>query len=177
MTRLAFAYLCRYSKADLMKHLIFSLMILLVISSCSSDAKVSNEEAQENAQVDVVPDRMLTMEIEGMVCEMGCGSSIRKELVGLGGVSAVEFDFEEERASNTAKIAFDKDKVSVDEIVKAIGEINKGQFTVGKVSSETLQESHVHQNESAHAEEKAQTEVQSVGFEIPNLLDFFAEIM
>lgn len=160
-----------------MKQLAFFVMIIFAVAACSTEVEETNGQQEESVQTDVVPDRMLTMEVEGMVCEMGCGSSIRKELINLGGVSAVEFDFEEERASNTAKIAFDKDKVSVDEIVKAVSSINKGQFSVGKVSSEAIQQNHVQQDEATGADETSQAEMQSVGFEIPNLLDFFAEII
>jgi copper chaperone CopZ len=160
-----------------MKQFTITLVLLFALASCSSEVEGTPAAHEETVQTDVVPNRVLTMEIEGMVCEMGCGASIRKELVGLGGISTVEFDFEEDRASNTAKIAFDKDQISVDQIVKAVSAINKGQFNVGKYSSETLEENHVSHEASEGHEESTQAEIKSVGFEIPNLLDFFAEIM
>ena len=70
-----------------------------------------------------------------MTCVMGCGASIRKELFATNAVCSVEFDFEKGRKSNTAKIAFDKDKITVDKIVELVSKMNEKQFKVGKTSS------------------------------------------
>ena len=76
------------------------------------------------------------MEIEGMTCVMGCGASIRKELYTTKAVSSVEFDFKEDRKINTAKIAFDSAKISIDEMVSIISNMNEKQFSLGKISEE-----------------------------------------
>lgn len=159
-----------------MKHLFLFVSLLFFVSACSTDASNPTDEANVNNEAEVVPDRLLTMQIDGMVCEMGCGGSIRKELNKLAGVSAVEFSFEEERKTNTAKISFDKDKTTVDAIVKAISALNDGQFKIGEISSESLSSHHVNQGEQTSNEE-TKVEVSSSSFETPNLLDLLASII
>ena len=79
-----------------MKNSLFIVVTALVLSSCSTESNNANntseKEVEEKTEA-VIPNRMLTMEIDGMVCQMGCGGSIRKELKAIGGISSVEFDF------------------------------------------------------------------------------------
>ena len=101
-----------------MRQILFSIALITLVSACSSNVNLdSGQNVASSVEKQIVPNRLLTMEIDGMVCEMGCGSSIREALNGLEGVSSVEFDFIEERATNIAKISFDKNRVSVDEMV------------------------------------------------------------
>ena len=89
------------------------------------------------------------MEVSGMMCVMGCGSSIRKELYQTKGVSEVEFDFEEERETNVAKIKFDKNIVSIEEMVNIVNTMNENQFTVGNTSSSSLEQESPNTTEGA----------------------------
>ena len=153
----------------------------LMLGSCSSDAPVqtaAKEQALSSAKV--VPDRVLSLEIEGMVCKMGCGGAIRKELKATGAVADCEFDFEEDRAINTAKIAFNKDKISADEIVKIISTMNEKQFTVGKTSTSEieLQEANLREEPStSSSEETAKIKVSETSFKMPDLLKLFSRLI
>lgn len=158
-----------------MKHLTLFFSLLFFVSACSTDTS-NAPEASTNNETEVIPDRLLTIQIDGMVCEMGCGGSIRKELTKLAGVSAIEFDFEEERKTNTAKISFDKDKTTVDAIVKAITTLNDGQFKIGEISSESLSAQHVNQSND-ESNEAPNVEVAASSYQMPNLLDFLASIV
>ncbi len=160
-----------------MKKLFFAVAVLLIAGACSSDENsVSQANVQETQETEVIPDRVLTMEINGMVCKMGCGSSIRKELTSIEGVSSVEFDYEDDRQTNMAFVSFDKDMTNADDIVKAVTTVNNGQFTVGKTSSESLDTKHV--EHSVNTTEKESTmDVSSTSIEIPNLLDLLSEII
>ena len=93
-----------------MKKIVFVLTTGILLSACSSEQEKVNTETIEAKTTDVVvnPNQLLTMEIDGMVCQMGCGGAIRKGLKDTKGVASVEFDFEEERKTNVAKIAYDK---------------------------------------------------------------------
>jgi len=159
-----------------MKHLALFFSLLFLVSACSTEKSNPSDEVNATSENEVVPDRLLTMQIDGMVCEMGCGGSIRKELTKLAGVSAVEFNFEEERQTNTAKVSFDKDKTTVDAIVKAISGLNNGQFKIGEISSESLNAHHVDQSSEESSEER-KVEVSSTTIEMPNLLDLLASIV
>ena len=129
----------------------YTLLIALVLSyifvSCSSetpeksDSKSQNMHTQiEEPSYDIVANRLLKMDLEGMVCQMGCGGAIRKELNATGAVANCDFNFEEGRAVDVATISFDENKISSEKIVQIVSEINDGQFDVGAVSSEAIAE-------------------------------------
>ena len=110
-----------------MKKIVFVLTTGILLSACSSEQEKVNTETIEAKTTDVVvnPNQLLTMEIDGMVCQMGCGGAIRKGLKDTKGVASVEFDFEEERKTNVAKIAYDKSIVSSEELITTLyGEQN-----------------------------------------------------
>jgi copper chaperone CopZ len=101
---------------------------------------------------------------------MGCGSSIRKELYNTKGVSEVEFDFEEDRKTNIAKIKFDKNKVSVEEMVSIVNTMNENQFKVGKTETENINTKnskeeviHTHSSDKNESHEIIKTSSSSFG--------------
>jgi periplasmic mercuric ion binding protein len=149
-------------KRQKMKKIIYFL-ISLVVLSCNSESKkeITRKEhvkTQQDNSSKVNPNKQLTIEIDGMSCVMGCGSSIRKELYATKGVSEVEFDFEEERTTNIAKIKFDKDLVTVDEMVRILNTMNENQFKVGKTTTENIEISHLYQDENSEEEESHTSE-------------------
>lgn len=160
------------------------LAALLLIQACGSNntpVKTTEKQAKTEAPA-VVPDRLLALEIDGMVCKMGCGGSIRKELKATGAVASCEFDFEEERATNTAKIEFDKSKITADQIVAIISKMNENQFTVGKTTTTDLSAADasntaVEETENSAAGEKAKIKVSEPSFEFPNLLKLLSRII
>lgn len=122
------------------KQILFIASFLLLLSCTSNDKPVVVRKKSCKAKTifdcsSVEADRMLSMEIKGMSCVMGCGASIRKELLSTKAVCSVEFDFEENREFNTAKIAFDKDKITTDQLVVLISKLDDKKFTVGETSS------------------------------------------
>jgi copper chaperone CopZ len=110
----------------------------MLCGACSSDNSpvITHKESKEIGPKHLKANRILSIDIEGMTCVMGCGASIRKELFSTNAVSSVEFDFKEGRKTNIAKIAFDKDKISVDKIVELLSKLNEKQFKIGATSSE-----------------------------------------
>ena len=116
-----------------------ALLLFFFIAGCTSQEKpvfIKKETHTDAKQNKVASNKLLSMEIEGMTCVMGCGASIRKELYTTKAVSSVDFDFKEGRKMNTAKIAFDSAKISIDEIVSIISNMNEKQFSLGKISEE-----------------------------------------
>jgi copper chaperone CopZ len=65
-----------------------------------------------------------------MVCEMGCGSSIRKALKDTKAVDRCSIDFKDERKVNVATISFDSTAITKDKIVTIISTLNDKQFKV-----------------------------------------------
>ena len=125
-----------------MKSLFISLLSISILASCArKEEKVflrKESHSASNTTKSVKPNSILTMKIDGMTCMMGCGASIRKELYATNGVKSVDFDFEEGRETNTAKIAFDDSKITDKKMIELISNMNEKQFTVGETKVEPL---------------------------------------
>lgn len=164
-----------------MKKIVFIGFIVLGITACSeaptsqeSNKELVSEHNEEVTEV-VVANSVMTMEVDGMVCKMGCGGGIRKELKATGGVSLVEFDFEEERKSNIATIYFDQAKISSEEMIKVVSEMNDKQFKVGETSIDDYAEANSDEDEStSSSNSETVIESYSPSVELPNLLDLLS---
>ena len=117
--------------------------ILLFIASCQSDAP---QNAQIDSQkLDVIAeekkpdaDYQCVAKVSGMVCKMGCGATIRKELTNLKGVSRVAVDYKEDREEQIISIFYNSSFHDEKDIYAELEKINNGQFTVGTTKSERL---------------------------------------
>lgn len=165
-----------------MKNLVVAFSAVVVLGACSSEPEVIHlrtEKGKKETKAPVAANRVLTMEIEGMTCEMGCGGSIRKELKATGGVARVEFvDFTEGAKKQTARVSFDTNKITVDEMVKIVTTMNDKQFTVGKTSSVTI-DAPATTSTTATPEESEDDKVRisETSFQIPNLLDILSSFV
>jgi copper chaperone CopZ len=162
-----------------MKSLIVIVAGLLVISSCAGEAEKIHLRTEKGEQVEtakVTANAMLTVEIKGMMCEMGCGGSIRKELKSTGAVARVQYDFEEDRALNTAMISFDSTQISAAEMLKRIQKMNEKQFTIGKQKVEALTESKS-DSKAVGSNDEASVNMEETTFRIPNLLNILKDLV
>lgn len=125
-----------------MKSLFISLLSICILVSCTNkEEKVflrKESYSGSNTTKSVKANSILIMKIDGMTCMMGCGASIRKELYATNAVKNVDFDFEEGRETNTAKIAFDDSKITEKKMIDLISKMNEKQFTVGDTKVEPL---------------------------------------
>lgn len=120
--------------------LIFSSLTLFFIS-CSNEPNVVHlrtVKGQRKEVAKVNANRLLSVEIEGMSCEMACGGSIRMNLKATGAVDRVQFDFTDGRKIQTASIAYDDTQITETEILKLIENMNEHQFKTHKHSTEEL---------------------------------------
>ncbi|MCH2225406.1 MAG: heavy-metal-associated domain-containing protein [Crocinitomicaceae bacterium] len=163
-----------------MKKIIFSFTIVGLLVACSESPKnTSSDNTEHSTSIAVIPNSVATIEIDGMVCQMGCGASIRKELTATGGVSNCEFDFKEGRKTNVATVAYDNEAISEEELIKLVSTINDNQFTVGSTESTELEELH-EASEETNTNNSDQTNVEmssSSGIEIPNILKVFSDFL
>lgn len=112
-----------------MRYFLVSISFFLVFVACTTQApKKSITSTPNTKEVSVVANDSVILYVEGMVCKMGCGGSIRKELKNTHAVEKCSFDFEEDRKENTATIYFDSTKISVNSIIKHIESLNDKQF-------------------------------------------------
>ena len=163
-----------------MKKIFLFVMLGLILTACSSEVQVDSNQTQDevsNAEL-VLPNRLLTVEIEGMVCEMGCGGSIRKDLKATGGVSDVTFDYKEDRNTNFVAVTYDSQRITEQEMIERLSDLNEGQFTVGITEWEEFQAENSKQNNGTKSSEDSKIDVaSSSGLEIPNLLDLLSGLL
>lgn len=151
-----------------MKRLL-TFTLLLTLFSCS-DSSLKNKDKKEQV---AISNETLVTEVEGMVCSMGCGGSIRKELKSTGAVSRVEVDFDEEKEKQTVKITYDNRLISKKEIVERIEKLNKGQFSVSVIGSTFVENSNSEKSSSV----EPKVNVSETSFEVPSLLDILSSIV
>lgn len=151
-----------------MKQLIRFILVVSLFSC--SDSNMNNESKKEQV---AVSNETLVTEVEGMVCSMGCGGSIRKELKSTGAVSRVEVDFDEEKVKQIVKITYDNHLLSKNEIVERIEKLNKGQFSVNIIGSTFIENS----DTESSSFEKPKVNVSETSFEVPSLLDILSSIV
>ena len=167
----------------MMKNLVLVISSAVILGACTSEPKVIHlrtEKRQKETSVKVIANRVLSIEIEGMTCEMGCGGSIRKELRATKGVARVEFiNFDEKKKIQNAKISFDTNIITADEMVKIITTMNDKQFKVGKMSSEAITSAcRISSEKVCSSHEEIETiEVSEARIALPNLIDILAGIV
>ena len=117
--------------------------IVLFVVACQSDASnnasievQTQEELTEQKKPEA--DYQCVAKVSGMVCKMGCGGAIRKELTNLKGVSRVAVDYEENREEQIISVFYNSRFHNEEEIYAELEKINKGQFTIGATKSESL---------------------------------------
>lgn len=164
-----------------MKTIVYALTSLLILGACSSEPNVIHlrtEKGQKNIKNTVVANQILTVEVEGMTCEMGCGGSIRKELKATGGVNRVEFiEFTEGQKKQTAKISYDKNKVTADEMTEIIRTMNDKQFKVKTINTESIVAENTNQIENRSNSEEEKVKISTSFFILPNLFDILSRFV
>lgn len=171
-----------------MRTISFSVILsflVLSIYSCSKTSEADNLQVPPKTDVAiVVPNKLLSLEISGMTCEMGCGSEIRKKLIATGAVERVKFDFKMGREVNKAEISFDNTKISEDKIAEIVSLMNDNQFSVGESTTVDYENA---ENKNAAATNSSSKKIsvaisdvepsESFGFKIPNLIDLLVSVL
>ncbi len=95
-------------------------------------------------------ERTATFEIQGMVCEMGCGASLRKGLYTTDAVSEVKVKYEEDRKENVIEVFYDANQTSPEKMEKIIESLNDGQFTAELRSDRAAKKKNLNKKQSAN---------------------------
>jgi copper chaperone CopZ len=165
-----------------MKKLSILFSGVLILSACSSEPKEvllrTEKGSTDEKKVPVHATAVLTMEVEGMTCEMGCGGSIRKELKATGGVERVKFDFVEGAEKQKTYVYFDEAKVSEKDLKEIIMTMNEKQFTIssstkGKVDNGT----NTSASKSISSDETAVVNMDEDNFQLPNLVGILKDLV
>jgi hypothetical protein len=145
-------------------------IVSLFLFSCSSTTKTKQLKSKTKAEK-VVSNEILVAEVEGMVCKMGCGGSIRKELILTNAVSKVDIEYEDGAKKQTIKIHYDNKLITQSEIVRKLEKINKGQFKVFPIGTSEIQTS------TSGSSSPSGINMAEKTFELPNLLGILSSFI
>lgn len=168
---------------------IIPVVTLSVLVACGTSdtqegsAKVTKHEKKTDGEQlpKVTADRLLVVELEGMVCKMGCGGEIRKDLYASEAVESVSFDFDEENPVDVARVAYDRDKITAEQIVEIISKTNDGQFKVKGTKSEAYVspeiQSSASSDEASNSKSSKVNVKTSVSTDVPDIFDIFSFVL
>ena len=111
-----------------------------VIETPENTEEVETEQTEVVAEefvgqeVNVIATHIAVFEIEGMMCQKGCGSIIRKGLHDTGGGSEVEVAFEDENPVNEIRVYFDKKNTSIEDMISVIGKLADNRYNAKLIS-------------------------------------------
>lgn len=148
------------------------LFLFVFALGCSSEPDVVHLRTVKGPRKEktiVQANQLMTIQVEGMTCEMGCGGSIRKALKATGAVERVSFDFVEGRNIQQATVYLDSTKVSAGELEMIIRSINEKQFKTYQRTTEALSASSATVDSPSSEQEKMELNEEAIA--VPNLLD------
>lgn len=111
-------------------YLLFSLLFLTACNNSTIEKKASKIVPTSSNTANT----KLALSVQGMVCKMGCGGSIRKELLATNAVEKVEVDFVEDKESQLITVYYNNSRASKAKLLKVINEMNDKQFTAQAIS-------------------------------------------
>jgi len=113
-----------------MKIVLLPTLLILFISCSQTNTKNEQNEPQAKVCKTVVPNTTLSLGVKGMVCQMGCGGSIRKALKATCAVERVEVNYIDSLEEQTIKVHYDRQKLGPAQMIKLLSQLNNKQFSV-----------------------------------------------
>lgn len=115
---------------------VFALATTLFVS-CKKNETTNSDAPEVSAKKEVaaaVKPETASFTIDGMTCPEGCAKTIEKKLSEMDGVQNAKVDFEKKQAT----VNFDLDKLTSDDLVKAVETTGDGQtYKVSNVKTGT----------------------------------------
>ncbi len=121
-----------------MKMFFYSLLVAALFSCQETSEKSKPLSVKKNKSIDVQANSQADFAVEGMVCQMGCGGSIRKELKLTGAVERVEVNFVEEQKEQVVHVQYDSMLISIQKITSILATINDRQFKASLITNKAL---------------------------------------
>lgn len=147
----------------------YLIVIVALIVSCSDSSTISDEK------------RVASFEIEGMVCEMGCGASLRKGLYTTDAVDEVKVEYKEERKQNLIHVYYSSAKTNPQDMLEIIENLNEGQFAAkiveDKLVSAVRGKSNSGSPSSSSNSDMNGVEATTGSFSLPNLTELINSLI
>jgi cation transport ATPase len=146
--------------------------------ACNSTEQSNTEAKEEMKKTEVLAENKteVKMEIEGMVCAMGCAKYIEDNVADLNGIVASKVDFE----SAVATFEFDKTAMSAEDIETFISEIHDGQYKAKvlldqeiETTTEEVEKATKVKSETPEEESSISAVREKINFNFPELLTYF----
>jgi copper chaperone CopZ len=116
-----------------MKTALYFLFSLLFLAACNNST-IEKKASKIVPETSNTANTKLALSVQGMVCKMGCGGSIRKELLATNAVEKVDVDFVEDNESQLITVYYNNSRSSKAKLLKVINEMNDKQFTAQTIS-------------------------------------------
>ena len=116
-----------------MKTALYFLFSLLFLAACNNST-IEKKASKIVPTTSNTANTKLALSVQGMVCKMGCGGSIRKELLATNAVEKVDVDFVEDNESQLITVYYNNSRSSKAKLLKVINEMNDKQFTAQAIS-------------------------------------------
>lgn len=163
------------------KTVLLSFFSCMFVFSCTEESTTSKKIiSKEKIVINVIKaNQFVTFEVKGMVCKMGCGSTIRKALFNTKAVASCEIQYESDRTTNFVQLGFDKNKISKEKLITVIEQLNKHQFKVIN-SKENKQQTSFKKRSSKiiHPETfDNNPQMEETNVDMPNLIDIYTRLV
>jgi copper chaperone CopZ len=117
-----------------MKTIYFIFLSVMLLSCNETSEKSVPVSIKKSKHVIVHANCQADFTVEGMVCQMGCGGSIRKELKMTGAVERVEVNFIEEQKEQVVHVSYDSTLINTTKMTTLLNAMNDRQFTAKLIS-------------------------------------------
>lgn len=112
------------------------LPLLLFLFSCQpSSADKPKKETPSKVCKSVKANTTQEFGVQGMVCKMGCGGSIRKALKETCAVERVDVNYIDSLQEQTIKVYYKREQIAPRQMRAILTEINDKQFTVRTIGT------------------------------------------
>lgn len=156
------------------------MVSVIFLGACTGTDQTSDAEINSDVKVTFTEESgtsekyMANIAIDGMACEMMCGSKIAGELNGLNGVKNTEIDFKGEGEVNFAVVEFDANTVSEQEMIEAVQAIANGHYKVNAVEVKHVVAGA--ETEDEVEEEKVSALKPTLQYQLPNIFSVFTRL-
>ena len=118
----------------MIKYIRISILMSVLLASCQDKTSVTVKEKQAIQEKELAVNlKKISLDIEGMTCEIGCARIIQSKLSKTEGVQSVHVNFEEKEGV----VEYDSNKVSKKNIIAVVEKIAGGDtYKVVHISDE-----------------------------------------
>ncbi|MBM3916612.1 MAG: heavy-metal-associated domain-containing protein [Sphingomonadales bacterium] len=113
-----------------MKLVLLPTLLFLLISCSQSGIENKKKEQQFKICKSVEANTIQEIGVKGMVCQMGCGGTIRKSLKETCAVDRVEVSYIDSLEEQKIKVYYKRERIAPRQMLGMLADLNDKQFTV-----------------------------------------------